>query len=145
MTSSPTTENASRGRVLRVQDGLVIFQPAGTNYEIHMQPIGGYDGPIDVPVIGVIRVRARKVYTVPSGGSFVAPIFGPPRTIQGRVRSVSETNITVHAACEFAVELPAGSDAIDLGSGSITVGGMVNVVALPGATFELLPPTASGG
>jgi hypothetical protein len=91
-----------------------------------------------MPVEGVIRVKARKAYTVPSGGNFITPIFGPPRIIQGRVRGVDGNGIVLHAGVAIQVELPAEASAVELANGSIAVGGaMVNVVALPGATFQL--------
>ena len=49
----------------------------------------------DRPVEALVRVRARKVWTVPSGGLFVAPIFGPPRIVQGRVRALDEHEIVI--------------------------------------------------
>jgi len=89
-----------------------------------------------VLVQGTVRVTARKVWTVPSGGNFVSPIFGPPRTIQGRVRSLDERSLVVHAGVPILVELPADEAGYDLVNGPLAVGVMVNVVALPGARFE---------
>src|SRR5688572_19529979 len=75
------------GKVIAVRDGKVVFNPTGTNYEIELA-CPSYAGPVNKPVKATIRVRARKVWTVPAGGNFIAPIFGPPKTIQGRVRTV---------------------------------------------------------
>lgn len=126
------------GKVTAVREGLVIFSPAGTNYEMHLV-CPGYSGPVNTPVKGVIRVNARKVYTVPSGGLFITPIFGPPKIIQGRIRTLDEQSMVLHAGgASIAVDFPANDDAFDLQSGPLTVGRMANVVALPGGTFELL-------
>jgi hypothetical protein len=76
------------------------------------------------------------VYTVPSGGNFIQPIFGPPRVIQGRVRGGDEKQIVVHAGVPMTITLPADALAIDLARGPIAVGSMVNVIAMPGATAE---------
>jgi hypothetical protein len=97
------------------------------------------DVPLNKPVELRIRVQARKVYTVPSGGNFVAPIFGPPKTIQGRVRWADESGqrLVVHAGVPVLVELPPADSGIDLDEGPITVGRMVNVVALPGASASV--------
>jgi hypothetical protein len=125
------------GKVLSAGNGTVIFNPAGTNYELKLVA-PGYAGPAQgPPVRGIIRVTARKVWTVPSGGNFIAPIFGPPRTIQGRVRSIGTGRMVVHAGCQIWVELPDNDIVYDLARGPIRVGGIVNVTALPGATFEL--------
>lgn len=115
---------------------MVIFQPKGTSYELHLDAGADHVGPINKPTHGRIRVRARKVYTVPSGGNFIAPILGPPRTIQGRVIGISPTQIVVQAGAPVVIDLPTDQHAIDLGSGPIEEGAVVNAVAFPGARFE---------
>jgi hypothetical protein len=126
---------ATRGKVIAVKDGVVHLAPAGTNYEMHLVA-PDYSPAAGAPAQGTIRVTARKVWTVPSGGNFIAPIFGPPRTIQGRVRALDERSMVVQAGVPILVELPADETGYDLASGPIAVGVMVNVVALPGARFE---------
>ncbi len=136
--SGPRAVSAARGKVLEARQGLIVFQPRGTNYELHLEMAGDYTGPVNKPVQGVIRVRARKVYTVPSGGNFIAPILGTPRTIQGRVVWLSPTQVVLQAGTPVLVDLPSETHAIDLGSGPIEEGAIVNVVSLPGAGFEPL-------
>ena len=130
-----------RGKVTAVRDNnVVVFQPAGTSYEFHLATRGGarYDGPVNALVEGRVRLAARKVLTVPSGGNFIEPIFGQPRTIQGRVRHIEDGMLVVQAGAPIAVELPASETALDLTNGPIGVGTLVNIMTLPGATFELL-------
>lgn len=136
MAETITTLSAS-GRVVRVQGDAVVFTPSGTRYELLLEA-PSYGGPVDRPVRCVLRVRARKVYSVPSGGSFISPIFGPPRIVQGRVRSGDQSSLVVHAAVPIHVELPSIDTAIDLDEGPIAVGKMVNVVCEPGARAEFL-------
>ena len=141
---------AGPGKVIAVKDALAVFAPRGTSYELHLKLPGGgqYAGPTNTPVDAVIRVTARKVWTVPSGGNFISPIMGPPKIIQGRVKQVSESQLVVHAGANFVVDLPTKDSAIDLPSGAIQVGHMVNVTALPGATLEIIDrkePSASPG
>jgi hypothetical protein len=126
----------ARGKITAVKDGVVHFAPSGTNYDLHLSTARDV-GAAGVLVEGVIRVTARKVWTVPSGGNFIAPIFGPPRTIQGRVRALDERSIVVHAGVPIHVELPAAETGYDLADGPISVGKMVNIMAMPGASFEL--------
>jgi hypothetical protein len=126
------------GKVTAVREGLVIFNPAGTSYELQLV-CPTYNGPINSPVKGVVRVKARKIYTVPSGGLFITPIFGSPRIIQGRIRALDTQSMVLHAGgAEVTVDFPANDDAFDLASGPLTIGRMANVVALPGATFEFV-------
>jgi hypothetical protein len=128
---------AARGRITAAKDGVVHFAPGGTNYELHLAA-PGYAGAVGSLAEGYIRLTARKVWTVPSGGNFIAPIFGTPRTIQGRVRAVDEQSIVVHAGVPIVVELPASESGYDLANGGIRAGAMVNIVAMPGARFEPL-------
>jgi hypothetical protein len=141
------TEFPARGRVSEKRERGVVFKPKGTTYELILEISAPYDGPLNAPIEAVLRATARKIYTVPAGGNFVAPIVGPPRTIQGRVKLIEGNQIVVHAGTSFVIELPARDSAIDLNNGSVAVGSLVNVSAMPGATFELLgaatcaPPT----
>lgn len=135
--STTTTPLAASGKVTRVDADGVVFNPTGTNYELFLET-SGYSGPLNAPVRCLIRVKARKVYTVSSGGNFITPIFGPPRIVQGGVRAADVRSLVVHAAVPFHVELPAIESGIDLDDGPITIGRMVNVVCLPGARAEFL-------
>jgi len=126
----------ARGKVTSVTDQIVVFQPANTTYQLHLAPTSPFTGPQDKPLHAIVQVTARKVYTVPSGGNFIQPIFGPPRIVQGRVLYVDERSMVVQAGCPIHVELPSADLAIDLDNGNIAVGTMVNVVALPGAKFS---------
>ena len=134
--SETTTSITARGKVTAVKDGFVTFVPYNTAYALHLAA-PGYAGPVNTLVDGVIRATARKAYTVSSGGNFISPIYGPPKTIQGRVRAVEGNTVVIQAGAPIHVELPAEATAVELSQGPITAGAMVNVVALPGATFEL--------
>ena len=127
----------SVGKINAFKDGGGVFTPRGTNYELHLK-VSSADVPLNVPVDVLIRVAARKVWTVPSGGNFVAPISGPPRIVQGRVRSADSNQLVVHAGANFIVDLPMSDDAIDLTEGGVGVNKIVNVTLLPGATMEIV-------
>ena len=129
--------HVTKGRVVASNGSTVVFKPANTTYELHLTNVNGaYDGPIDVPVKAVIRATARKVYTVPSGGLFVTPIMGPTRIVQGRVADLSASELTVSAVAAVNVTLPSTPGGIELAEGAIQSGSLVNVVLMPGATFE---------
>ncbi len=124
---------------MEVKDSLVVFQPFDTNYQLHLQTVRPYAGPIGQPIDARIRAKAMKVYTVPSGGGFIAPLFGSPRTIQGRALQLDDKVVVIRAGVPISVELPQADSAVDLTDGPLTVGSIVNAVALPGATFEFIP------
>jgi hypothetical protein len=134
---SGSTLLATRGKILRAEAGRLVFHVIDTNYELHLDAQGDFSALIGQKVSGRVRVKARKVYGVPSGGNFVQPVLGTPRIIQGRVLNLDEKSITVKAGAIFVVELPTGLDTIDLHHGAIGVNSLVNVVALPGASFEV--------
>jgi hypothetical protein len=135
---SSLADFAARGKVITVNDGSVVFAPKDSNYELQLVTSGRYDGPVNIPVDARVRATVRKLLTVPSGGAFVSPIFGPPKTVQGRVRHVEAGAIVVQAGLPFVLELPAADHALDLNSGPIAKGMMINAIVLPGATFELV-------
>ncbi|MGA2496326.1 MAG: hypothetical protein ABSH20_01210 [Tepidisphaeraceae bacterium] len=130
------------GAVTAVNHDIVTFLPHGTTYELELAIPGGYAGPLNRRFNCLIRAKARKVFTTGAGGSFVTPIFGRPRVIQGRVLYVEDGRIVVRAGVNIVVELPARDNAIDLERGPIETGSLVNVVAEPGAAMERLAPVA---
>jgi hypothetical protein len=129
------TDFLARGKVKTIQNGLVVFIPAGTTYELYLT--GTYDGPIGELIDCTVKAKARKVYTVPSGGNFITPIFGTPKIVQGRVLKASEQQLVIHSNIPFIIDLPRNDSAIDLDEGGISVGKMVNAVLMAGASFEL--------
>ena len=126
------------GRVASADSETVTFLPQNTSYELKLQTPAKYEGPLNARVEGLIRLSARKVYTVPSGGNFIAPIFGPPRIVQGRIKYLDDRNLVVQAGTAVIVELPISDAAYDLVNGPLSVGQLVNVTVLPGAKFEFL-------
>lgn len=139
----------THGKIIELlDDDAVVFAPHGTSYELRLRSDGRYAGSVNTPVEVVIRATARKVWTVPSGGNFISPIKGPPKIIQGRVTFADERQLVVRAGAMFLIDLPSAEHAVDLPYGPITVGHMVNVTAMPGATIEIVArhaPSASPG
>ena len=131
------TDFPAIGVIKSIDENFIVFLPRNSSYELSLLNTAKCQGPVGVRVEGFIRLAARKIYTVPSGGNFISPIFGPPRIVQGRVRYLDETEMVVQAGAPVIVELPKNEDAYDLVRGDLTVSSLVNVVALPGARFEL--------
>jgi hypothetical protein len=129
----------ARGKVIRVEGNVVVFNPSATTYELRLVNVNGELPAVSNAAISCyIRCAARKVWTMPSGGNFVTPIFGPPRVVQGRVRYLEEGGLSVvQAGVPIIVTLPADEVAYDLVNGPITTAAMINATILPGATFEL--------
>jgi hypothetical protein len=134
----------ARGKILRTDDGRVVFNPTGSTYELHLASKSAEPpAPSPAAVSAHLRATARKVWTMRSGGNFITPIFGTPKVIQGRVVYVDERTAVVHATVPVIIDLPADGTAYDLINGPLTVGNMVNVTLLSGASIELAPATAA--
>lgn len=131
-------EIPARGKVTQLIDGGVVFEPTGTNYQLHLKTASAYTGPVGVLVEGFVRCEGRKVFTTPAGGRFVQPIFGTPRVVQGRIRAATDDSLLLQAGTAVVVKLPKADDAYDLSAGELTVGAIVNATVLPGASFELV-------
>lgn len=128
------TEPLACGTVQEVRPGSIVLRPAGTNYALHLACTHALSA--GAFVRGRIRLQARKIWTVPSGGNFVAPIMGPPRIVQGRVRQLDQKQMVLQAGTSVIVDLPGSDEAYDLANGPVAVGALVNVTAMPGASFE---------
>src|SRR5436305_9274332 len=102
----------ARGKIVGTAAGLVKFAPSNTNYVLHLSA-PDFTGPLNSLMDGVIRVQARKVYTVPSGGNFISPFFAPSRTIQGRVRALDGFAMVVQAWTAIHGQLPAEASAVE--------------------------------
>jgi hypothetical protein len=132
-------QTPARGKLTTVDGNTVTFNPGNTTYQLQLTNVGKpCTGYIGSSIRGLIRVSARRIWTVSSGGNFIAPITGHPRTLQGRVVGIDGNTLTVNAAVPVLITLPDQDTAIDLTYGPIAVGAMVNVVVLPGASFEYL-------
>src|SRR5688500_11068768 len=129
------TDFTTTGKFIAIKDDVAVFNPKGTRYELHLKHTGEAP-PLNTRVDVLIRARARKVWTVPSGGNFVVPTVGPSRVVQGRVARLSERELVAHAGPHFRVGLPGAESAVDLPEGAIEMGRMVNVTLLPGARAE---------
>ncbi len=138
-----STDFPARGKVIRVEDAAVIFLPSNTNYELKLVTAGRYDGPIDTVLEAFIQATGRKLWTVPSGGNFVAPIFGPPRIVQGRIKYLDQTTMVVQAGVPVRIMLPSAESSFDLNTGALAVGTLVNATVLPGTMFQLATAMAA--
>ena len=137
------TDFPAFGKVIRIEEGFVIFSPANTNYQIKLVTASKYDGPLDTRIPCLIQASARKMWTVASGGNFISPIFGPPRIIQGRIKFLDQKSMVVQAGVPVVVTLPNLDSAYDLTSGALSVGTLVNATVMPGESLQLVTTAAA--
>jgi hypothetical protein len=113
--------------------GLIVATFPNTNYHMHL--IAGSDVPsvIGERLIGIIRVDARRVDIVNTGGKYIEPVYGRPRRVQGRVVSWDDASSTlvVDAGVPIHLELQDDRQApSQFGKGTL-----VGCDVLDGATF----------
>jgi len=116
ITPSPTTKIApylTRGVLsanhpaTATKPATVIVEVPNTSYQLHLVPAAPVTSPIGKRTIGIIRVDARRVDVVKSGGRYVEPVAGRPRRVQGAViaRDASANTITVSAGVPIVLKL----------------------------------------
>jgi len=139
------TDFPSRGHVIEVADQHVVFAPNGFRCRLQLQTRSRYAGPLNVPVNAIVHGVARQLWTIAAGGNFIAPIFGSPRTVQGRVKFISDSEVVVQAGLPIVLQLPQSDMAIDLTNGQMAVGVMINAMVMPGMEFHWLDASPAAG
>ncbi len=125
----------TRGTVCSAAEGKLVLAVDNTNYELYLD----CQAPLTAGqrVRGKVVVRARKVWTVSAGGSFITPLAGKPLVVQGIVKAVQGKMLIVQAGTPMCVELPEERSAFDMKNGEPASGVMVNVTTSGAARFEL--------
>ena len=114
----------------------MVIEFPDSNYQLHLIPVG----PISIAsvgkrIVGTIRVTARRVDVVDTGGKYVEPIYGRPRRVQGRVVSTDAKSNTVTVDAGVPIQLKLG-DARQT-AGQFLVGELVSCDVMDGGTFEV--------
>lgn len=125
----------ARVRLLEASDHQIVVGLAGTQYRLHLlvdQPIGQEIGK---RLTGQIRCSVWKVdFVNAGGGSFIEPIYGRPRRVQGPVvHKLTDINALVIDCCGCPVVglLPERWKAAE-----IQIGTRVGLDVHDGARFE---------
>lgn len=135
MTTQATPLNAlTRGTVASSEAGRLVLNVDNTSYQLHLDCAAALKEGESAQ--GSVILKARKVWTVSAGGSFINPIFGSPRMIQGIVKAVDGKRLVVQAGTPVCVELPDDRAAYDLKNGELVPGVMVNITTIGVARFE---------
>jgi len=113
-----------------VAEHVVISVP-DTSYQIHLIPTTPVTARAGHRVIGMIRVSARRIDEVQSGGRYLEPVFGRPRRVQGTVIAIESDAVVVNAGVPVWVQ-PTDSRQ---SPSDFRVGQFVSFDALEGATF----------
>lgn len=142
ITPSPTTKIApylARGILAEThaatatKPAYVVVEFPNTSYKTHLLPVGTISTAIGKRIVGIVRVDARRVDVVKSGGRFVEPVFGRPRRVQGTVvaTDASANTVTVSAGFPVVLKLTDPRQRAD----QFAEGDFVSCDVLDGATF----------
>lgn len=131
-TVSAADRSVATGIVEEVGDGALALRIPETDYRILCRTEGDVDAQIGKRISGVIRVQARRVDRIKSGGRFIDPVYGSPHRVQGTVISVNETadSIVVSAGAPIVCRTGEHQSASDFKPGE-----MVSMYVVPEATF----------
>lgn len=113
--------------------GFITISFPNTSYQMHLRPTAAIRAEIGKRILGVIRVTARRVDVVDTGGKYVEPVYGRPRRVQGRVLSIDNSARTIVVDASAPIHL-ALNDARQQAS-DFTQGDLVSCDVLDGATF----------
>ncbi|MAE67754.1 MAG: hypothetical protein CMJ18_26155 [Phycisphaeraceae bacterium] len=117
------------------EDGIVLAL-AGTDYRLHLKVAVPVTSPLNRPVAGRIKARARRVDRMRCGGRFIEPVYGRPRRVQGTITGTdfASNRITVRSGggSVFECDLTADQKAADF-----EIGALVGFDVERGAKFEL--------
>jgi hypothetical protein len=134
ITPSPTTKidaGLARGELLSSSTSHIVFGVPNTSYQLHLVPTSPISTPVGKRLVGTIRVQARRIDVVGTGGQFIEPVFGRPRRVQGTVVRIEGDAVVVDAGVPIhAVPTDSRQNA-----GQFEAGQMVSFDAVAGGTF----------
>ena len=123
--------------VLQHMDGdKIILAIPSTDYQIHLMCSGNTATQVGKRIQGVINIKALRMHKASAGGSFIEPIYGHPRVVQGRVLAVDVTANAVLLELAFPAWVTIEPSQT---AGSWQTGDMLNFYVESGMTFT---PTA---
>lgn len=113
---SPTTPlepHVARGELVEIvapsatRAGYIVVSFPNTSYQTHLVPTGPIRAAVGKRIVGVVRVKTRRVDSVVTGGRYVEPVYGKPRRVQGTVvgTDASANTITINAGIPMVCEI----------------------------------------
>jgi hypothetical protein len=140
ITPAPTTKidpSLARGTLTEVvspsatKPGFLKITFPNTSYELHLVSGATPRTAVGKKILGVIRVKARRIDTVQTGGRYVEPVFGRPRRVQGTVLSVGDS-VLVNAGVPIHLTPTDPRQK----AGDFLPGQFISCDVMDGATFE---------
>lgn len=131
-TTAATAKHHAKGVLTSAEGETIVLSIPETSYQIRLSVLKPPGTPVGKKISGVIRVQARRIDKVGSGGRYIEPVAGRPRRVQGSVLEVHTDGTFLMSAGVPVVVKPtdARQKATDFASGDF-----VSFDALPGASF----------
>lgn len=137
---APASKRTARAKLLEKDaEKVVLTFPAGATGQIQ-KPTHQMHLLTNTPVrtepgkriLGTIRVEARRIDVCGTGGSFVEPVYGRPRRVQGTIIDIDSSNgcVVVDAGMPIVAKLDPLQRTSDF-----KLGDHVTFAVKPGATF----------
>ena len=128
--ATPIKITPTAGRVESVDGEQMVLRLPGTDYRLHLKrPIGDVPTP-GAKLTGWIELDALRVDAIPAGGTYIEPVFGRPRRLQGRVLGSQGDRLQVRCGpAAFSCRLTDARQRAD----EFPVGVLVSFDAAPGA------------
>lgn len=130
MSASATSAAPDFAHLVRLEgEGAPAFEVHHTNYRLHLQAPAGPAG----KVAGHVFARALKISDAAGGGTYIEPLRGAPRIVQGRVIGSDPVKnwVLVNAGIPMWVEVPVGQAA-----SAFRHGDLLNFYVESGTRFE---------
>jgi hypothetical protein len=128
------TQTSRRARFVLEEhrEGEVVLSKPGTSYRLHLTVLKPLRTEVGKRTEGVVRVQAKRVDVVGTGGAYIEPVYGSPRRIQGMVleADAASGSLTVDAGIPVVATLVAGQRAEAFEEGQF-----VTFEVAPGASF----------
>src|SRR5262245_838970 len=127
-------DDVARVRVERASDWEVVLSVPGSQYELHLKPgapLSEFPTEPGRRASGVIRGKARRMHKTAAGGTFIEPIEGHPRIVQGRIiaADLERNRLLIRAEVPIWLDMADGQLASDFQTGDL-----VNFYAESGMT-----------
>ncbi len=133
MPTDDETRALTRGVLESLDDNEIVLAVHHSEYRLHLVPAGDFNASVGSPVKGTIHARALRMHAARGGGRFIEPVWGAPRIVAGRVRTVDEPQrrLLVDTGGPMWVETPKDQDL-----GVIREGELVNFYVESGTRFQ---------
>lgn len=123
-----------------MRPACAIVSFPNTNYQMHLVPATdplALRTHLHKRILGTIRLEARRIDVVDTGGRYLEPVIGRPRRVQGTVIATDSAHNTIVVDAGAPVHVRLTDDRQN--AADFKPGDLVSFDAMDGATFTPAP------